>query len=67
MASNHTIVLPNAIIRKKGFIYFVDKDGNVCSAPQRKGSKKGRMRRKIKAVLTLSPGQLNNINHILKH
>jgi len=33
---------PNVVIRKKENIYFVDKDGNVCSAPRRKGGKKGR-------------------------
>lgn len=36
------IIKANVLIRKKGFIYYVDKDGNLCEAPQRKGGKKGR-------------------------
>lgn len=42
------IVAANVLIRKKGFIYYIDKDGNACEAPQRKGGKKGRKFKKNK-------------------
>lgn len=33
------IVVPNAVERKKGFLYYVDGEGNVCEAEM---SRKGR-------------------------
>lgn len=45
------IIKHNVLIRKKGFIYYVDKDGNVCEAARRNGGKKGRRFKKKKVSL----------------
>jgi hypothetical protein len=37
------IIIPNAVKREAGFLYYVDGQGNVCSAPlkrRKKGEKK---------------------------
>ena len=34
------IILKDAIKRESGFIYYIDKDGNVCSAKMARGRKK---------------------------
>lgn len=36
----------NVVLRKPGFIYFIDKDGNLCCSPMVKGSQPGRKYRK---------------------
>ena len=37
------IILKNAVQRKKGYMYYIDKDGSVCEAEMnRKGRKKNR-------------------------
>jgi hypothetical protein len=33
------IIIPNAIKRRKGFLYYVDGEGNVCEAEMQKGTK----------------------------
>lgn len=34
------IIIPNAVQRKKGFLYYVDGEGNVCEAEMAHGRKK---------------------------
>jgi len=37
-----TIIAKNVVIRKPGYLYYVDKNGNVCEAKMaRTGRKKG--------------------------
>jgi hypothetical protein len=40
-----TIIIKNAIVRKKNCLYYVDKDGNVCEAVM---ARKGRTKKKAK-------------------
>jgi hypothetical protein len=35
-----TIIIPNAVQRKKGYLYYVDGQGNVCEALLKVGGKK---------------------------
>lgn len=35
-----SIILKNAVVRKKGFLYYVDGKGNVCEAKMARGRKK---------------------------
>jgi hypothetical protein len=35
-----SVILKNAIKRKKGFLYYVDGKGNVCEAKMARGGKK---------------------------
>jgi hypothetical protein len=35
-----TILVKNAVQRKKGFLYYVDGKGNVCEAKMARGGKK---------------------------
>lgn len=39
--SKRIIIIPNAVIRKKDLIYFVDRDGNLCASSKRRGRKPG--------------------------
>jgi len=34
------IILKNAIEREKGYLYYIDKEGNVCRAKMGRGKKK---------------------------
>lgn len=34
------IVVPNAVRREPGYLYYVDKDGSVCRSPMKKVKKK---------------------------
>jgi len=34
------VIVPKAIERKKGFLYYVDGKGNVCEAKMARGRKK---------------------------
>lgn len=34
------IILKNAIVRQKGWLYFVDGNGNICKAKMARGRKK---------------------------
>lgn len=34
------IIVKKVITRKKGFLYYVDGEGNVCEAPMARGGKK---------------------------
>jgi hypothetical protein len=34
------IVVKNAVKREPGYLYFIDKDGNICRAKQARGKKK---------------------------
>jgi hypothetical protein len=37
------IILKNAVVRKPGFLYYIDKDGSVCEAEMsRKGKGKSK-------------------------
>jgi hypothetical protein len=36
-----TIVVPNAVKREKGVMYYIDGEGNLCQAKMGKGRKKG--------------------------
>lgn len=45
-----TILVKNAVVRKPGYLYYIDKNGSVCEAKMsRTGRKKGTAKRK-KAV-----------------
>ena len=33
------IIIPNAIQREKGYLYYVDGEGNVCKAKMARGGK----------------------------
>lgn len=34
------IIVKNAVVREKGFLYFIDGKGNVCKAKMAHGKKK---------------------------
>jgi hypothetical protein len=34
------IVVPNAVERKKGFLYYIDGEGNLCEAEMKRGGTK---------------------------
>ena len=34
------VILKNAVKREPGYLYFIDKDGNVCRAKMARGKKK---------------------------
>ena len=34
------IIVKNSIVREKGYLYFVDKEGNVCRAKMGRKTKK---------------------------
>jgi hypothetical protein len=34
------IVVPNAVERKKGFLYYIDAEGNLCEAKMARGGRK---------------------------
>ena len=40
------IIVKNAITREKGFLYYIDKEGNVCSAKMASGKKKKTKKKK---------------------
>lgn len=40
------ILVKNAIKREKGFLYYVDGQGNVCSAEMARGGKKKKVVKK---------------------
>ena len=33
------IIVKNAVVRKKGFLYYVDREGNICEAKMHRKSK----------------------------
>jgi len=33
------IILKNAVVRKPGFLYYIDGEGNICEAAMKKGGK----------------------------
>ena len=41
-----TIILKNAIVRKPGYLYYVDGQGNVCEAKMARGGKKAKKKKK---------------------
>ncbi len=34
------IILKNAIVREKGYLYYIDSNGSVCKALMKRGGKK---------------------------
>lgn len=34
------VILENAVVRKQGYLYYVDGKGNVCEAKMSRGGKK---------------------------
>jgi len=34
------IIVPNAVERKKGFLYYIDGEGNLCEAEMKRGGTK---------------------------
>jgi len=34
------ILIPNVVVREKGYLYYVDGKGNVCRAKMERGRKK---------------------------
>jgi hypothetical protein len=40
------IIIPNAVIRKVGFIYYVDGKGNVCEAEMNRSGRKKKNEKK---------------------
>ena len=41
-----SIVVKNAVVRKPGFLYYVDGKGNVCEAKMSRGGKKKKKSKK---------------------
>jgi len=39
------IIVKNAVERKKGFLYYIDKDGNLCEAQM---AKKKKIKKEVK-------------------
>ena len=35
------IIIKNAVKREKGFLYYIDGEGNICKAQMKKAKKKG--------------------------
>ena len=33
------IILKNAVVREKGYLYFINKNGDVCKAKMKRGGK----------------------------
>ena len=44
-----TIIVKKAIVRKPGYLYYVDGEGNVCQSAMSHGRKKGSKKKKKKA------------------
>jgi len=42
------IILKNAIVRKPGYLYYIDGQGNVCEAEMARGGKKKKKKLKKK-------------------
>jgi hypothetical protein len=44
------IIVKNAVVRKKGFLYYIDGQGNVCEAQMSHGGKKKKtiVKKKVK-------------------
>ena len=38
------IIIKNLVKREKGFLYYVDGEGNVCQAKMAKGKKKSKVK-----------------------
>ncbi len=36
----HHIIAKNVVKRKPGYLYYIDKDGNVCEAKMARGGRK---------------------------
>lgn len=36
----HKIVVKNAVVRKPGYLYYIDGEGNICEAQMHRNSKK---------------------------
>ena len=44
-----TIIVKNAVVRKPGYLYYIDKNGSVCEAKMaRAGRKKGAKKKTAK-------------------
>ena len=43
-----TIIAKNVVERKKGFLYYVDGNGNVCEAKMSRGGKKAKKKKVVK-------------------
>lgn len=39
------IILRNVVERKKGYLYYVDKEGNICEAELQRGGKRKKERK----------------------
>jgi hypothetical protein len=42
-----TIIVKNAVVRKPGFLYYVDKAGNVCEAKMSRTGRKTKPKKKM--------------------
>ena len=42
------IVVKNAVERELGFLYYIDREGNLCSAKMKRGGKKKKSKSKKK-------------------
>lgn len=45
------IIVPNAVKRKEGYIYYIDGEGNLCETKRSTGKKKGVVGKKKKAAI----------------
>jgi hypothetical protein len=53
------IIVKNAVVRKPGYLYYVDKNGSVCEAKMSHGRrKKGSTKKKSKPVKKMTIRQL---------
>ena len=46
-----TIIVKNAVVRKKGFLYYVDGQGNVCEAKMGRG--RGKKKKEVINIVVL--------------
>ena len=40
------IIIKNAVVRKPGYLYYIDGKGNICEAKMAKGRKKAKKSKK---------------------
>lgn len=49
------IIIPNAVQRKPGFLYYVDGQGNVCEAKMVRGGRKKKVQEEPKVETKFNP------------
>jgi hypothetical protein len=58
-----TIIIKNAVKRKPGYLYYVDKDGSICEAKLARNGRttsKKKKKKKIKKIFKQTAARLRN-------